>query len=131
MAQLDTSRPPKIDGYDLETTAGCRAAYRAARFYAVRLSYSSPYRTNADFDAAVGQLLKTGDPTAADWAMAARQVAWPCKRCATTGRFITYVENGIPRGPGGPCFRCDGKGMQTPLDAHRNYWFDVTRVIYI
>lgn len=48
----------------------------------------------------------------------------PCRRCAGTGRFITYVENGVPKGPGGPCYRCNGKGVQTLADHHRNYGFD-------
>ncbi len=129
MTALNTSRPPKIEGYDLETEDGCRAAYRAARFYAVHMSHSSPYHSAGAFDFAVGQLLTTGAPTPADWAHAARGLAWPCKRCAGTGRFITYVENGVPRGPGGPCFRCQGAGTQNPMDAHRNYWHDVTQIV--
>jgi hypothetical protein len=48
----------------------------------------------------------------------------PCKRCAGTGQFITYVENGVPKGPGGPCFRCNGKGIQTVADHRRNYGYD-------
>lgn len=122
---MTTERPPKIDGYDLDTVEGCRAAYVALRFYAVRMSYSAPFKTSAEFDRAAGLLLTTGDPTPRDWVNAAKRVAWPCKRCASTGRYITYVENGQPRGPGGPCFRCDGKGKQTPEDAHRNHWHDV------
>jgi len=47
-----------------------------------------------------------------------------CGRCAMTGRFITYVENGIPRGPGGVCFRCDGKGYHTREDRKRNAAYD-------
>jgi hypothetical protein len=129
MTQLNTDRPPKIEGYDLETVEGCRAAYRALRFYAVRMSHSAPYADNEAFDRAAGQLIRTGEPTPRDWVSAAKRVAWPCKRCATTGRFITYVENGQPKGPGGPCFRCDGKGVQSPADAHRNYWHDVKQIV--
>lgn len=128
MTQLNTDRPPKIEGYDLDTVEGCRAAYRALRFYAVKLSHSCPYRTNEDFDRAAGMLIRTGDPTPRDWANAAKQVAWPCKRCAQTGRYIRYVENGQPKGPGGPCFRCDGKGAQNPTDAHRNHWYDIAAI---
>lgn len=48
-----------------------------------------------------------------------------CTRCAGTGKFVTYMENGVPKGPGGPCFRCGGKGYQTEADARRNYGYDV------
>lgn len=44
----------------------------------------------------------------------------PCRRCAQTGRFIPYVENGVPKGPGGSCFRCNGKGYHTRADRIRN-----------
>lgn len=47
-----------------------------------------------------------------------------CKRCAGTGQFITRVENGVPRGPGGKCFRCGGKGYQTAADVKRNAYYD-------
>jgi hypothetical protein len=47
-----------------------------------------------------------------------------CGRCAGTGRFITRVENGQPVGPGGECFRCEGKGWQTPEDEKRNEAYD-------
>jgi hypothetical protein len=48
----------------------------------------------------------------------------PCRRCATTGQFITYVENGVPKGPGGICFRCGGKGVHTLADRRRNLSHD-------
>lgn len=51
-----------------------------------------------------------------------------CGRCAGTGMFITYVENGVPRGPGGVCFRCGGKGAHTQADRKRNYWFDLRAI---
>lgn len=47
-----------------------------------------------------------------------------CGRCAGTGQFITYVENGAPKGPGGECFRCAGKGWQTPKDEKRCEAYD-------
>lgn len=47
-----------------------------------------------------------------------------CGRCAGTGQFITYVENGVPKGPGGECYRCQGKGFTTTADRHRNYGYD-------
>lgn len=55
-----------------------------------------------------------------DFVTAAESVATPCGRCAGTGQFITYVENGVPRGPGGICFRCEGKGYQVHSDRKRN-----------
>ncbi len=48
-----------------------------------------------------------------------------CGRCAGTGAFITYVENGKPRGPGGQCFRCNGKGRHTQADRKRNLYYDM------
>ncbi len=48
-----------------------------------------------------------------------------CNRCARTGQFITYTENGKPKGPGGICFRCDGKGHHTQADRRRNYGWDL------
>jgi DnaJ-class molecular chaperone len=47
-----------------------------------------------------------------------------CRRCAGTGKFITYVENGVPKGPGGPCYRCNGKGYLTTRDERRNWGYD-------
>jgi len=47
-----------------------------------------------------------------------------CGQCAATGRFITGVHNGVPTGPGGACFRCAGKGYQTPQDERRNQAYD-------
>jgi hypothetical protein len=47
-----------------------------------------------------------------------------CERCNGTGRFITGTLNGQPVGPGGPCFRCGGKGYQTRADGARNWGYD-------
>ena len=47
-----------------------------------------------------------------------------CRRCGGTGAFVTYVENGIPKGPGGRCYRCDGKTYQTLADVRRNEYRD-------
>jgi hypothetical protein len=47
-----------------------------------------------------------------------------CGRCAMTGQFITHVENGVPRGPGGICFRCEGKAYHTRADRKRNLYHD-------
>lgn len=48
-----------------------------------------------------------------------------CGRCAGTGAFITGSLNGKPTGPGGICFRCEGKGRHTAADRKRNFWYDV------
>ena len=53
----------------------------------------------------------------------------PCKRCAMTGRFITHMHNGKPAGPGGACFRCQGKGYQTAKDIKRNDYYDSHRAV--
>lgn len=55
--------------------------------------------------------------------------SYQCLRCSMTGRFITYVENGIPRGPGGDCYRCDGKGHHDQADRRRNYGADMHMVV--
>lgn len=74
-----------------------------------------------EFDA----LVKATNPTCpADYVLAAEAMSCPCRRCAGTGKFITYVENGSPRGPGGDCFRCGGKGRQDVGDVHRNRAYD-------
>lgn len=46
-----------------------------------------------------------------------------CGRCAGTGAFITGMENGVPVGPGGSCFRCNGKGHHTRADRRRNWGY--------
>ena len=58
--------------------------------------------------------------TPEQWVAAAKLVKVPCRRCAGTGRYVTMVENGIPKGPGGDCYRCAGKGWQNDADACRN-----------
>ncbi len=62
--------------------------------------------------------------TPEQWIAAAKAVTCRCGRCAGTGRFITHVENGVPTGPGGQCFRCRGKGYQTFADVERNNNYD-------
>ncbi len=47
-----------------------------------------------------------------------------CGRCAMTGAFITGSLNGKPTGPGGICFRCNGKGYHTRADRARNLCHD-------
>jgi hypothetical protein len=46
-----------------------------------------------------------------------------------TGRFITHMHNGKPAGPGGACFRCQGKGYQTAKDIKRNDYYDSHRAV--
>lgn len=47
-----------------------------------------------------------------------------CDRCGGTGQFITGSVNGKLTGPGGICYRCNGKGVQTRADERRNYGYD-------
>jgi len=48
-----------------------------------------------------------------------------CRRCVGTGQFITMVVNGHPKGPGGICFRCGGKGYHNEADRKRNLGYDI------
>ena len=48
-----------------------------------------------------------------------------CGRCAGTGAFVTMVLNGKPTGPGGQCFRCNGKGRHNRADRKRNLGYDM------
>ena len=80
------------------------------------------------FDQRVVALLaehRISEPTPAHFAAAAALVTVPCRRCAGTGAFITHVVNGQPRGPGGPCYRCAGKGYRNDADERRNYGADI------
>lgn len=43
-----------------------------------------------------------------------------CRQCAGTGQFITGTHNGKPTGPGGACYRCNGKGYHDKTDRTRN-----------
>ena len=47
-----------------------------------------------------------------------------CGQCAGTGMFITRIENGVPKGPGGRCYRCNGKGYHTEADRKRNHGYE-------
>jgi hypothetical protein len=60
-----------------------------------------------------------------NWADQAKKVTVRCGRCAGTGQFITRIENGKPTGPGGICFRCAGKGVQSWSDEVRNTAHDL------
>ncbi len=43
----------------------------------------------------------------------------PCRPCRGGGEYK----------PGEVCFRCGGKGVQTPTDRRRNYWYDAYGII--
>ena len=88
-------------------------------------------RSAAEFDAAVVKKLEgKQNPTAGDFVAAAQTVSFPCRECAGTGSFITYIENNVPKGPGGAHFRCNGKGMRNDTDERRNYGYDMHRKVY-
>ena len=96
-----------------------RAEYR-------RIRARSSARSSVEFDNAVKALLADKvDPTPTDYVDAAKRVKITCRRCAGTGQFITMVENGIPKGPGGSCYRCQGRGYRMDKDERRNYGYDV------
>ena len=84
----------------------------------------------AEFDAAVKALLPE-NATPEQWAKTARVAKVMCGRCAGTGQYITMVENNIPKGPGGICFRCRGKGKQDHADTKRNAYYDEHRIIML
>ena len=95
-------------------------ALRPTRFYADEDGTSDREADLADLDRAVADSRAELDGALAD----AGSIDRRCQRCAGTGRFITYVENGVPRGPGGECYRCRGKGYQTDADSRRNWGYD-------
>lgn len=49
-----------------------------------------------------------------------------CDGCNGDGTYYGrgYVENGKFKGKTGECFRCHGKGYQTPKDVKRNRYYD-------
>lgn len=126
-AVYHSDKPSQLAGYDLSTVEGCRDAYRAARDYVVKYSYagSAVFKTARDFDAAVLKSMTEAGiakPAPLDWVRSAHEITFHCGRCGGTGRYVTMVENGVPKGPGGECYRCQGKGYQRAADAHRNFW---------
>lgn len=78
---------------------------------------------------ALAKMIGKKSPTSADAVMCARFVKIPCGRCAGSGQFVTGMLNGQPVGPGGICYRCDGKGWQNDADARRNYGADLHMVV--
>lgn len=49
-----------------------------------------------------------------------------CDGCNGSGIYYGrgYVENGVFKGFTGNCYRCGGKGHQTPKDVKRNTYYD-------
>lgn len=81
-----------------------------------------------EFDAMVKGIVerkcRERQPTPNDFLQAVVGLTCSCKRCRGTGAYITGSLNGQPTGPGGACFRCEGKGRQTIEDARRNRAYD-------
>lgn len=103
-----------------------RGEYRAIRRRSVA-------RTPEAFDARVREILTARGidaPSPADFVKVARTATFRCDRCGGTGIFSRawdVSEPGCPRPVGnsaGPCYRCDGKGVQDDSDARRNYGYD-------
>lgn len=117
-----------------KTTDEIRAEYRAIRRRAVyerALNAEHFDRECARYIEEVFnfEIREVGPKT---WLNTAKRVTFTCRRCAGTGKFVTYVENGQPKSPSGEaCFRCDGKGYQTDADAKRNSYYDQHRKIYL
>jgi|SRR6185436_9213770 len=66
-----------------------------------------------------------------NWVHAAKTCRIHCRRCDGTGMFITGMSNGQPIGPGGPCYRCNGKGWQNDADARRNFGADMHQKVIL
>ena len=117
------------DRFDANTLdlAGQRELFRILR----ELFQGGGENTRKVWDEMVNALAGA-DAESEDFIRAAIAVRVPCLRCATTGRFITSVMNGKPTGPGGPCYRCNGKGATSTADHYRNFWYElVGRKIYL
>lgn len=100
---------------------------RAAYANAVRgLTYD-----NASRDAVKAEIrsMVSDNATPAQWVVAAESCRMPCRLCHGTGAFITETVNGMPRGPGGQCYRCGGYGTQTATDGHRNRGADRYQIV--
>jgi hypothetical protein len=81
----------------------------------------------AEFDKQVRETLAAKEiknPTPQQFVSVAKELWFPCRRCGGTGRFITGMHNGRLVGPGGPCFRCEGRGSQNWVDGRRNAYHD-------
>ena len=65
--------------------------------------------------------------TPEEWVAAIDRHLEKCPQCGGTGRLITGSHNGRLTGPGGHCFRCEGKGLQSWKDGRRNAFFDANQ----
>ncbi len=111
---------PVVAPVDPAVLEAARASYRA-------ILNDFTY-DNVDAKTLTALVKATGAVTPAECIKALENVTCTCKRCAGTGAFITGTLNGQPTGPGGPCYRCEGKGYQTLADARRNRAFDAFNV---
>ena len=64
-----------------------------------------------------------------DYTWAAMHVSFQCDSCVGTGMYVSHIENGVPVGNGGICYRCAGKGRQDYQDIKRNNYYDAHRDI--
>ena len=78
--------------------------------------------TSKEFDELVGKSIPEDsvDLKASLYVKYAKLFTAKCARCGGTGQFITGMLNGKLVGPGGVCFRCEGKGIQNYADVVRN-----------
>ena len=97
----------------------CREEYATIRSFACYDNATSP-----EFDAAARSIAGK-NATPKQWVAAAFMAAFTCRRCVGTGLFITGTVNGKPSGPGGDCYRCEGRGTQTWEDGRRNRTHDM------
>jgi len=110
---------PESEGLAKQTTIdGYRKRYARA-LYALSYDNASVEQVNAAARATAGE-----NPTPERWVEAVETLRMPCRRCAGTGAFVTMVLNGRPTGPGGVCYRCEGKGEQDFMDGRRNRYHD-------
>jgi hypothetical protein len=83
---------------------------------------------NVDAKTLTAAVKNAGASTPSECIATLEALTCPCRRCAGTGQYITGSTNGQPTGPGGICFRCEGKGRQNLADARRNRAFDALNV---
>lgn len=87
-----------------------------ARFVVVKAAALKEEREAAHAEAL--EVARTMAPTA--------PATVPCDGCPGDGvfRYAGCFENGVWKGKTGQCFRCGGKGTQTPADVKRNRYYD-------
>lgn len=102
---------------------------RSARASALAESAEAAERRMHEMEAA-GDLEQTIRDEVAKHGARARMEGRPvdveCDGCDGSGQYrgYGYVENGVFKGATGQCFRCGGKGRQTPEDVRRNAFYD-------